>query len=88
MCGTKPPNAGRKPARDLLARLRNGARGRAGELETAARRQIALGLIDALEAIVWHISQPTAQIRQAVDAHPDGPTFRSLFIAADSSPTR
>src|SRR5437763_9918142 len=31
---------GRKPARELLERLRNGAEGRADELEMAARRQI------------------------------------------------
>jgi transposase len=81
---TRHGYTGRKPARDLLARLRAGAEGRAGELETNARRQVVLGLVDALEAIVAHIAQLTNQIRQAVDAHPDGPTFRSLFIAADS----
>src|SRR6202007_474674 len=68
----------------LLARLRTGAEGRAGELEMRARRQIVLGLVDALEPIVAHIRQLTAQIRQAVDDHPDGHTFRSLFIAPDS----
>jgi hypothetical protein len=31
---------GRKPARELIARLRDAAEGRAGELETQARRQI------------------------------------------------
>ena len=64
--------------------MRTGAQGRAGELETSARRQIVLGLVDALEPIVTAIRQLTAQIRQAVDDHPDGPTFRSLFIAPDS----
>ena len=75
---------GRKPARELLGRLRNGAEGRAGELEMLARRQIVLGLVDALEPIVAAIGELTAQIRQAVDDHPDGRTFRSLFIAPDS----
>src|ERR1700746_3478183 len=75
---------GRKPARELLGRLRTGAEGRARELETSARRQIVLGLVDALEPIVAAIRQLTAQIRQAVDDHPDGPTFGSLFIAPDS----
>jgi transposase len=75
---------GRKPARELLSRLRNGAEGRAGELEMLARRQIVLGLVDALEPIVAAIRELTAQIRQAVDDHPDGHTFRSLFIAPDS----
>ena len=75
---------GRKPARELLARLRAAAEGRAGKLETQARRQIVLALVTALEPIVAKISELTIEIRHALDAHPDGPTFRSLFIAADS----
>jgi transposase len=75
---------GRKPARELLARLRNGAEGRAGELETQARRQIVLALVSALEPIVARISELTIEIRHQLEAHPDGPTFRSLFIAQDS----
>ena len=75
---------GRKPARELLARLRTGAEGRAGELESQARRQLALALVSALEPIVARISELTLEIRQAHDEHPDGPTFRSLFIAPDS----
>jgi transposase len=75
---------GRKPACELLGRLRDGAEGRAGELEMLARRQIVLGLVDALKPIVAAISDLTARIRQAVDDHPDGQTFGSLFIAPDS----
>jgi transposase len=75
---------GRKPARELLTRLRNGAEGRAGELEMQARRQIVLALVSALEPIVARISELTIQIRHALQAHPDGPTFRSLFIDPDS----
>jgi len=75
---------GRKPAHELLGRLRRGAEGRAGELEMLARRQIVLGLLDALEPIVAAIRDLTATIRQAVQDHPDGQTFRSLFRAPDS----
>ncbi|MBV8940123.1 MAG: transposase, partial [Solirubrobacterales bacterium] len=75
---------GRKPARELLARLRGGAQGRAGELEMQARRQIVLALVSALEPIVARISELTIEIRHALEAHPDGRTFRSLFIAEDS----
>jgi transposase len=75
---------GRKPARELLARLRNGAEGRAGELEMAARRQLVLALVSALEPIVARISELTIEIRHALDQHPDGRTFRSLFITPDS----
>jgi transposase len=75
---------GRKPASELLERLRGGAQGRADELETAARRQIVLALVSALEPVVARISELTIEIRHALEAHPDGPTFRSLFIAPDS----
>jgi transposase len=75
---------GRKPARELLARLRAGAEGRAGELEMACRRQLVLALVSALEPVVARISELTIEIRHALDAHPDGHTFRSLFIAQDS----
>src|SRR5437763_3266594 len=71
---------GRKPPRALVRRLREGAEGRAGELETQARREIVLALVSALEPIVQRISQLTIQIRHAINEHPDGPTFRSLFI--------
>jgi transposase len=75
---------GRKPARELLGRLRSGAEGRAGEVEMLARRRIVLGLVDALEPIVAAIRDLTSQIRQALADHPDSPTFRSLFVAPDS----
>jgi transposase len=75
---------GRKPASELLERLRTGAHGRADELEMAVRRQIVLALVWALEPVVARISELTIEIRHALDRHPDGPTFRSLFIAADS----
>jgi transposase len=75
---------GRKPARELLGRLREGAQGRAGELETKARREIVLSLVSALEPIVERISELTIEIRHAINEHPDGQTFRSLFIDPDS----
>jgi hypothetical protein len=43
---------GRRPGRELLAKLRAGAEGRAGELEMAARRQVVLAMPSALEPIV------------------------------------
>jgi transposase len=75
---------GRKPARELLKRLRAGAEGRADELELRARRQIVLALVSALEPIVARISELTIEIRHSLEAHPDGNTFRSLFIAKDA----
>jgi transposase len=70
---------GRRPARELLARLRSAADGRAGQLEIEARRQIVLGLVAALEPIVSQIAQLTSEIRSALADHTDGETFRSLF---------
>jgi transposase len=75
---------GRKPARELLTKLKEGAEGRAGELEMQAHRQIVLALVCALEPVVLRISELTIEIRHALEAHPDGATFRSLFIAKDS----
>jgi transposase len=61
---------GRKPASELLDRLRTGAEGRAGELETGARRQVVLALVCALEPIVARISELTIEIRHALQGAP------------------
>ncbi|HYB29568.1 MAG TPA: transposase, partial [Solirubrobacteraceae bacterium] len=45
----------RKTAKQLLERLRSAPAGRAGELETLARRAIAQGMVDALQTIVAQI---------------------------------
>jgi transposase len=70
---------GRKPAGELLERLRGAAEGRSGQLETEARRQVVLALVAALEPVVAAIAALTSEIRAAIAEHPDGPTFRSLF---------
>jgi transposase len=76
---------GRKPAAELLARLRGAAHGRADALESEARRQIVLALVAALEPIVARISELTSEIRAGLADHVDGPTFRSLFIDPKSA---
>jgi transposase len=70
---------GRKSAAELLAKLRSAPEGRAGELESEARRAIVLGLVAALKPLVEQIKLLTGQIAGALDQHPDGATFRSLF---------
>lgn len=70
---------GRRPADELLGRLRAAAIGRAGDLETEARRQVVLALVAALQPIVANIAQLTSEIRDALADHADGATFRSLF---------
>ncbi len=71
--------SGRRSAGELLQRLREAPTGRTGELEAETRRQIVLGLVAALKPIVEQIKLLTSQIRGALDAHPDGQIFRSLF---------
>ena len=70
---------GRKPAAELLEKLRGAACGRADALESEARRQIVLALVAALEPVVARITELTSEIRAALADHADGATFRSLF---------
>jgi transposase len=71
--------SGRRPASQLLERLRSAPTAVVGELECEARRAAVLGLVSALRTIVCQISQLTSQIAGAVRAHPDGPIFLSFF---------
>jgi transposase len=76
---------GRKPAAELLHRLRSAAQGRADALETEARRQVVLALVSGLEPLVKRIAELTSEIRGALHEHADGDTFRSLFIDPKSA---
>jgi transposase len=76
---------GRRPVGELLARLKGAVDGRAGALETEARRQIVLGLVAALEPLVARIAELTSEIRSALADHSDGETFRSLFRDAKTA---
>lgn len=71
--------SGRRPASELLYRLRNAPIAITGELECEARRAAVLGIVAALRPIVQQISQLTSQIANALRTHPDGPTFLSFF---------
>jgi transposase len=70
---------GRRPVEELLDRLRSAPSAAIGELEGDARRSAVLGLVAALHPTVCQISQLTSEIRGAIHAHPDGPTFLSFF---------
>jgi transposase len=70
---------GRRSAAELLGRLRSAPEGRAGALESEARRGAVLGLVAALKPIVAQIRELTSQIAGAVRAHPDGQVFLPLF---------
>ena len=71
--------SGRRSPAELLERLRQAPQGRAGELETEARRAAVLGLVATLRPLVEQIKLATSQIADALQAHPDGEIFRSLF---------
>jgi transposase len=70
---------GRRPAAELLERLRCAPAGRAGAMEAEARRGAVLGLVAALKPIVAQIRELTSQIAGAVRSHPDGQIFLPLF---------
>jgi transposase len=71
--------SGRKPARALLARLRQAPEGRAGEQEITMRRQLVLALVAALKPLVQQIKTLERQIAHTINEHPDGAIFLSLF---------
>jgi transposase len=75
---------GRRPAAELLARLRDAPTGRAGDIEADARRGLVLALVAALTPIVEQIRLLTSEIAHAVRAHPDGHIFLSFFKSPDS----
>ncbi len=71
--------SGRRTPQELLGRLREAPSGRAGETETEARRAVVLALVACLRPIVEKIRELTSEIAGALEAHPDGAVFRSLF---------
>jgi transposase len=74
----------RKAASELLERLRTAPVGRAGQVETATRRQIVLALLATLQTLAGQIAGLDTQIAQALAAHPDGEIFRSFFRSPNS----
>ncbi|HYU16332.1 MAG TPA: IS110 family transposase [Candidatus Acidoferrum sp.] len=70
---------GRRSAAELLDRLRSAPKGRAGAIETEARRGAVLALVAGLRPLVAQIAELTSQIAHAVKAHPDGPIFLPVF---------
>jgi transposase len=71
--------SGRRSPAELLTRLRGAPAGKAATLESEARRTVVLALVAALKPLVEQIKLLTSQIAGALDEHPDGHIFRSLF---------
>ncbi len=78
---------GRKPAAELLGRLRDAPEGRARETEAEARRTAVLAMVAALEPLVEQIRLLGSQIAHTVRSHPDGEVFLSLFVDPKSTVT-
>lgn len=70
---------GRRPAADLLARLREAPVAVLGELEAEACRGVVVALTCALRVLVERLRLLTSEIAGALRAHPDGRLFLSLF---------
>jgi transposase len=76
-------SGGQQPAA-LIAKLRSAPRGRVGELELAARRQLVLSYVAMTRTLNAQIKDLERQIRTQVRAHPDGEIFTSLFKSPNS----
>ena len=74
----------RKTPAELLERLRSAPAGRAGQVESRARRSLVAGLVATLQVLVKQITELETEISQMLDAHPDGEIFRSFFRSRDS----
>jgi transposase len=70
--------SGRRPAAELLARLRQAPVGRTGDAESQASGTLLRALIAVLRPLATQIRQLSAAIAAAVAAHPDGPLLQSL----------
>jgi transposase len=69
---------GRRPAAELLARLRSAPASVAGEAEVEASGEVVRALVAVLSPLVAHLQQLSAAIAVALPQHPDGPLVQSL----------
>ncbi|MGH7264905.1 MAG: IS110 family transposase [Candidatus Rokuibacteriota bacterium] len=70
--------SGRRPAAELLARLRTAPVSRTRDAETEASGELVQALGAVLTPLVTQIQQLSAAIAAALDQHPDGPLLQSL----------
>lgn len=70
--------SGRRPAAELLARLRGAPVSRTGDAETAASGQLVQALVGVLTPLVAQIHQLSAAVAAAVAQHADGPLVQSF----------
>jgi transposase len=70
--------SGRRPAAELLARLRGAPLSRTGAAETEASGQLVHALVAVLTPLVAQIQQLSAAVAAAVAQHADGPLVQSF----------
>jgi transposase len=70
---------GRRPARELVERMRGAVPSICGQLEAEAKGNCVSALVAVLRLLVEQIATLTAAIERAVEAHPDGKVVTSLF---------
>lgn len=75
--------SGRRPAAELLARLRAAPTGLAGAAESEARGECVKALVRALEVLLPQISELEGAIAVALDEHPDGALVKSFPRAGE-----
>jgi transposase len=69
---------GRRPAAELLGRLRDAPVSRAGEAECDASGELVRSMVAVLVPLVAQVQQLSAAIAAALADHPDGPLIQSL----------
>ncbi|MDQ2913047.1 MAG: IS110 family transposase [Chloroflexota bacterium] len=74
---------GRRPAADLLGRLRAAPSGLAGALESEARGECVKALVRALSTVLPQIRELEGAIAVALDEHPDGALLKSFPRAGE-----
>jgi len=70
--------SGRRPAAELLARLRGAPRSRPGDAETETSGQLVHALVAVLTPLVAQIQHLSAAVAAAVAQHADGPLVQSF----------
>jgi transposase len=69
---------GRRPANELLARLRAAPTGLAGDAESEAKGELVRALVAVLEPLVAQVATLSAAVEHTVEAHPDGAVVTSF----------
>jgi transposase len=70
--------SGRRPAAELLARLRDAPLSRTGDAETEASGELVQALVAVLTPLVVQLQQLSAAVAAAVGQHADGPLVQSF----------